>query len=474
MKLTTVAVMVGLLWMAPARIAGAFWSYGLPSDSNHQNITKQVLSTPFTLPNRSDLPFAPEAIAAINRAHREVDDPDFYSRGDHFDDEQLALTLLYMKGRRNRLVELLALPSPPQPVAWELLGQILHSAQDFYSHSTWSYAGNGSAFNFGPKTLPDSDYSFYDPSGTVCDGDDVVGNPPLSTGYYKGTPTPERPNTCRHGALPIAAINCVVGPNQQVVDGINLDSLFCAPLGRRYKALNAFEMAQEETKLLVQSIIDELKSMNNSAGICVLMGHPEIDCGASASGDSEQPPPALRPDEPSVVIVRVEGTVTDASYSGCPWFSYAAIRDAKGGPFELEIAFDQEAPDSDPGQSRQQYKQVAWIHFHAGKIDFTTNTLATVTSENDLPYIDGGLRDYWSYVAKGGPVTLSWVNSLVVSGGEKPQMDLQLCQKPPTIPYLGGYSGPSDSFRRADLRCGSNTFVYLDGAAYVPNFSSCE
>jgi hypothetical protein len=225
-----------------------------------------------------------------------------YDPRDHFDSNLLLASLVKLAGNRDQLNSLLKggrFTSDIQAKMWVLLGNMLHAAEDFYAHSTWvdeGYLCDVPALpchiiNFGAatKNAPNADLTIFplSPVTYYC-------NPPgyplgtlpvtyLITGFYP----PATPGTgeCQHGATfpslfgPPSLLG-VCAPTTflpQTVPGIShdvaCDGIF-SPANTKELHDSAYNLAVQEARSLVQSIVADLVTANNSAGFCSLVDAP--------------------------------------------------------------------------------------------------------------------------------------------------------------------------------------------------------
>jgi hypothetical protein len=284
----------------------SFWSD--PFYGTHQQITKVALTTPnwetgkpFCFSSDICAYFSDFAIARINVRHL-LQDSMAYDANDHFDSNQLVGSLTKMAKNRNQLNNIFMAGSF-SPVTreqmWELMGNMLHAAEDFYAHSTWVDAGNTSRIiNFGPATKrypPDTSIFPSSPVVQFCGSDGYpLSTFPVSyliTGYYPPN-TPPPSGGCLHGAtfptLFSLAINdptpslfglCdYFGSSPLTVPGIAHD-VACSGKFIPTNTVNlhnaAKDLAVREAQSFVQSIVDDLAADNNLAGFCALLDATE-------------------------------------------------------------------------------------------------------------------------------------------------------------------------------------------------------
>lgn len=292
--------------------AYAFWS-GIPINAgslhlvniidDHGDITKEAIGPANTFQystSTGQYPFSLQAIRAIIKANDALDQTAInpYAAGDHFDGQAFVDGLNRLAKRRQHLMEFLSPPvsADSQLQAWKMLGYMLHSAQDFYAHSTWVELGRAGIVNFGALTEnTPPDYTTLTPTtATVCAAGGfpllVPVVPMLTTGYFDPTERsadPAPPGLCQHGTLAQAESTCLLGAlgaNGVVpVSGISKDSPCAAyPLAPAAHIL-AYKKAVDETRSLVNAIIVDLHKSGNAAGFCALLGLSPTDASVCQS-----------------------------------------------------------------------------------------------------------------------------------------------------------------------------------------------
>ncbi len=241
-------------------------------EENHQNITNAALSTVrFTPPSSSNpVAFSKQALKDIIDANVRVD----YNQGPgtetlHFDNASLALSSDRLRTGRNQLLRTLKLPS-----TWsaqeademrEVLGEHLHTLQDFYSHSNYVNltAPLPNAVDFVRAPFPETTGPGITVLATQPDGTNpcfhfnretilrtAAKESLLTTGYAEGNlqlaDAPE--GQCAHGFI---------------VNGIHKD------WSNRERYVDAAILAGLASTRFVQSIIND--SGNNPNNVCMLM-----------------------------------------------------------------------------------------------------------------------------------------------------------------------------------------------------------
>lgn len=247
--------------------------------TNHQTITKEALSASnftYTLPNGSRVTFSELSVLPIVKGNRNID---IYSLKDetfgeyyHFDDERFLVgqsILLQAKDqiilqlrdqafgngdivRQNQLINSSA----------EILGNSLHTLQDYYSHSNWVEQGNhGINPNLGVKGK-----LLYAPSGEIC-SESAPGLYPHTSGDYLASGVTDcfsichaRLNKCAHGNVLTSSELLVLCPLTSIDPncGINKDR------GFRKNHVAAYNLAREHTAKFVKDIFDEVLSITGA------------------------------------------------------------------------------------------------------------------------------------------------------------------------------------------------------------------
>jgi hypothetical protein len=297
------------------RAAEAFWSD--PFYNTHTEITAEALSAvdprtnanPFCFGSNC-FPFSASAIKQINKRHMQQDAGALnvvnygvaYDPRDHFDSNLFLSSLAKLAANRAQLNFLLkggTFSSATQAQMWVLMGNMLHAAEDFYAHSTWVDEGNSCAgpairchiIGFGSATentsMPNGKIFASPTASSYCNsaGYPLSALPVnyLITGYYP--PAVAGAGDCVHGAtLPF-----LFGPpslyglcslptfSLQTVPGISHD-VACSgnfmPANTEELHDSARNLAVQEVRSFVQSIVADLVTANNPAGFCALLDVP--------------------------------------------------------------------------------------------------------------------------------------------------------------------------------------------------------
>ena len=237
------AFVVPLVVVAAVGVALAF------SIPVHRNITTATLAPMTAQVNGQPKKFSQRALEQIADANEEVDSIFFpfsaavFHPDRHFTNESFADSSARLRDLKTAIVSEVTADPPNGDDARKLLGQALHTLQDFYSHSNWVELGNtGINRNLGVNVMPDPPAALQacpnDP-GTLGPG----GGDGLTSAYYLGAlgcgPLPH-PGKCYHGV----PFNCA---------GINKDDA-----GRANHAA-AVSVATAATRDYVQQVLDEIE-----------------------------------------------------------------------------------------------------------------------------------------------------------------------------------------------------------------------
>jgi hypothetical protein len=258
--------------VVPILDARAFWSWVGPA-THHQDYTKESIGAPVTFSyGNGAYSFSSKALSQINLANGRADASYLYDPRDHFDDEGFLGSLNQLWLRRQELDAFLGPRFFNQQMAWELLGSMLHTIQDFYAHSSWVENGNtdvilGFATYTEDPSAPTIPPGFHPAVGDVCsNGSELIASasPQLTTGYYN----PQF--SLFKNQYPTPAGKCDHGPLVQTCNyhlGISLDT----PCGADSFHDVAKRLAERETFAFVKAIVDKLHDNNNDAGVCALL-----------------------------------------------------------------------------------------------------------------------------------------------------------------------------------------------------------
>lgn len=259
--------------------ADAFWSRFGNVNTNflvHQDLTKNVLVRPF-----EDVRFSDKAKAAIIEQHINLDTESItpYSALDHVDSQRFLGSYAVLVSRHRQVMD--AVRAGDQEAAWSALGKMLHTVQDFYSHSTWVWKGQVDIIDFGkalsqqPNTNPPP--QIQSPSAGGCESDHVTvsGDSGFTTGYYPPSIPAAPPNKCAHGGVGDWA-EYYVNPIREARIGIALDFPGLGDGGLddvyRNNAEKAQVIATRESYALVKSIVQSVKDDEElgMCGVCLL------------------------------------------------------------------------------------------------------------------------------------------------------------------------------------------------------------
>lgn len=381
------AVVVAALFLS-INVANGFWSFGvnmIAGGKVHQEITTDALSQlKFIEGVEKPLTFSMDAADKMNGASAALDIPNSlggrYVAREHFDDESFASSVEYIKSKRVEVWDILSSADPwglgsvpsfeyasvNQLRAWKFLGQALHTLQDFYSHSTWIEQGKREIIDI----ISADERGFFQELEDGLDITEVcvseenerliasgtagvktvvevtqtpIAGEKITTGYYENKPDVSRMK-CDHGDVIDTFNHCrdlsnMAGLTSLRVTrpGINKDNPNCYEgSAHRMQAILAKSLAIKETRVFVQSIIDDLALAGHIRGICALMGIAEVDC--------PEPPE----EEPVVPIA--EGDVIDSIYFVGLWFcsgNYSTDSDGQLDSFLTAFNFNSDGSGRD-------------------------------------------------------------------------------------------------------------------------------
>src|ERR1035441_2251002 len=269
-SLSWLLVWVGVLAPIPAHgFVPTNWRAALltnPFDQTHESITENAVKeldseffgiTSLTKPMK-------KAIQELVDADADVD-KDQTTSAKHFDGES------FPEGQA-RVVGLLAdiqssLAGKNGAGARLKLGQALHTIQDFYSHSNWIEAGNGS-----PNAAlgrPASSLTRLPASTPTCTSctpcftcDSNLTTTELTSGYYGGEDRLKpMPSKCSHGGPLDTSTNGISG-------GINKDSTVCSISPHANQHAAAASVAKDATKQFIRDI----KALVTASQLKLLLG----------------------------------------------------------------------------------------------------------------------------------------------------------------------------------------------------------
>jgi len=191
---------------------GAAYSFDSGSLEGHTGATQQGLEVvSYTASNSEILKFTSEAIQEIAAADDEVDaGVGFLEPVPHCDDEELIACSSRVLNLRAQIVAAVSDPANRDvAAARQLLGQALHTVQDFYAHSNWVNNPGPSNTSINPDLGVAVIPQLREDQQTCVDdvtNDGVLtafGLTDITTGYFGTTP----PGKCAHGVIPGAGIN---------------------------------------------------------------------------------------------------------------------------------------------------------------------------------------------------------------------------------------------------------------------------
>lgn len=236
-------------------------AFGFMNDEGgHRGITRDALKSLIVDLASEKRTFSPDALHEIQSSVVFVDNVIVGEFGDavaHCDDETLPECFQRVIDKREKVLNLLKRGTPDGKQARKVLGQALHTIQDFYSHSNWVHnpGPNKGDINrdfgvTGPKKTLGTDRATCIEGG-LFEGNHVLtgdGITEITTGYFRKGGVPA--NKCNHG-----------GP---VYGGINKDA--------RDKQFfpKAREFAVQATRVFVEQIFQDLQK--DEAALRTLLG----------------------------------------------------------------------------------------------------------------------------------------------------------------------------------------------------------
>lgn len=258
---------------------------------NHQQVTLEALGNccfEYTLPNGAKVTLSTKAVISVMAGNFNIDilslTDEKFAEDYHFDDERFSLGQYLLLNTRDLIItqmrdEAFGKSDPTSllrqqmltKTSREMLGNALHTLQDYYAHSNWVERGlqNGN-LSVNP-ILGARGEILHGPSAQTCE-ENAAGDVPLTSGYYLASGVLDCTNICNapvtecaHGNIVCPLLEC----------GINKD------ISTRDYYAEAFDLATQHTKLFVQKIFDEAligdSALKNrvSIAICQFMGVPD-------------------------------------------------------------------------------------------------------------------------------------------------------------------------------------------------------
>lgn len=256
-------------------IALPAWAFKVPI---HKDNVKAALSGFNVQVDGQAEQFKYWAINEIAEADASVDSHSFFVPHAHFDNEQFHDASERLITLRQRAAE--AARQGDGHTARLLLGQALHTLQDFYAHSNWVELGNVTINrNLGIFVLDNPS-----PNAATCpDNPSVLRTTELTSGYFDlfsiffgsilGSPCGHIPDgKCAHGGFRCPGIN---------KDDLNIANPSNHLLARR--------LATEHIRVFVENLIEDLRLSPDSSPIRALLGITSlgfvIDDTASMTND---------------------------------------------------------------------------------------------------------------------------------------------------------------------------------------------
>jgi hypothetical protein len=243
-----IIVLLSLAWLSPP--AQAFKA----NDEGHEGITRHALEGISRTVDSETLRFTQRAIDQIATANNRVDLNQF-NAALHFDDEALDAGSSMLVTLKEQVISALLGDSADGRAARQTLGRALHTAQDFFAHSSAVDTGSGIP-NFGEATLGRLPMNVATCTGTVANPGTtlILPAPGLTSGYFQGPQLCNPPaGKCRHGLDFVCP------------DGLNKDSAGRPGYGAaRADALTA-------TTNFVNAVLDDGRIAGNAKTIKRLM-----------------------------------------------------------------------------------------------------------------------------------------------------------------------------------------------------------
>lgn len=170
----------------------------------HSEITETALKQ-ITVPLATNTSFSQSAITEIVKGNVDVDDPcgfggEFCLSAAHCDDESIPACAKRIYEKRDRVLLLLQIPKRDAKEARKVLGQALHTIQDFYSHSNWVNNPGLNNTRINSQLGRDSTLGGIGLERATCRDASVLiddGLIELTTGYWNHWPNPQA--KCSHG-----------------------------------------------------------------------------------------------------------------------------------------------------------------------------------------------------------------------------------------------------------------------------------
>jgi hypothetical protein len=242
-------------------VIGTVFAFSIPV---HRDVTKETLAAITAQVNGQPKKFSKRALEQVADANEDVDrivtgSAAFFHPERHFTNESFAASSNRLKSLKSQIVTKVTADPPDGDEARALLGQALHTLQDFYAHSNWIELANpGINTNLGRNTMAD-------PATTLqaCPTDPNTlgpnGGGGLTSGYYIGNPftgcgTLPHPGKCYHGNY---SSSC---------KGINKDRSDQGGPGQHAAAKTVAEAA---TKDYVEQVLSEIEG--NDKAISALL-----------------------------------------------------------------------------------------------------------------------------------------------------------------------------------------------------------
>jgi hypothetical protein len=225
---------------------GAAWAFSIPV---HRGITKDTLANITADVAGQPKTFSKRALEQIADANEEVDDTlsaALFHPERHFTNESFVASSTRLRDIKTQIITKLTAEPPNGDEARKLLGQALHTLQDFYAHSNWVELGNSGINTALGRSVMSNPATTFQPCPTDPSTLGPNGGGGLTSGYYIDLfgcgPLP-RPGKCYHGNYTF------------LCKGINKDKPGQGATGQHAAAV---AVASAATKDYVQQILSEI------------------------------------------------------------------------------------------------------------------------------------------------------------------------------------------------------------------------
>lgn len=308
--LRSLALIVGTVAMLGPALG--FKQGDFDADKNHQLITESALGpTHITLPNWARVQFSLDAIADVNKWNQYTDrgyldiregldvgtDPDkhFWDSEYHFDEDNFRNSSNLIFSTRRIIIKQVL--SGFGANARKLLGQTLHTIQDFYAHSNWVEMKIANPMFPHPNWAANDPFDssafkeFGEPGDSniaTCLRTTILGAAPLTTGYYSRVMSPPLSKdlglstnewiTDKYYSEPNWPRNhCVHGGNGDS-SGLNKDDNKRGQDKFDVAMRHAMSASAEFVRGILTEIAGGAASEQARTWVCEFLGQPETQC----------------------------------------------------------------------------------------------------------------------------------------------------------------------------------------------------